>query len=362
MTRSALGLMILIPLWLCLPAPAIGASGTGALLPPASAVLERIAFGSCADEELPQPIWNRIAAARPDLFLFIGDNVYADSRADGPLPEASVAEIARSYQRLALIPEYAAFRSQTPMLAIWDDHDYGINDAGAELPVKQESKALFMDFFGMGPDHPARGREGLYHAETYGPPGRRVQIILLDTRWFRSPLKPTDMRDSPGRERYLPDPDPEKTMLGDAQWSWLARMLEEPADLRLIISSVQLIADGHGWEGWRTLPLERQRFYDLLRIKAAQSVVLLSGDRHVGGFYVRKDITGYPLIELTSSSLNRSFRKERVTEADPISSETCTARRISVWSRSTGSGGCSRSSSAMPQVSRCAASLSRSTA
>ena len=40
--------------------------------------LSRIAFGSCADQAQPQPIWEAILAWRPDLFIFAGDNVYGD--------------------------------------------------------------------------------------------------------------------------------------------------------------------------------------------------------------------------------------------------------------------------------------------
>jgi alkaline phosphatase D len=105
-----------------------------------------------------------------------------------------------------------------------------------------------------------------------------VQVILLDTRFFRSPLKPTDQRNAPGRERYLPDEDPTKTMLGEAQWAWLADRLREPAEVRLIVSSVQVLAEGHGWERWGNFPRERQRLYDLIRDTGARGVVYLSGD------------------------------------------------------------------------------------
>ena len=115
----------------------------------------------------------------------------------------------------------------------------------------------------------------MYDARTFGPPSMRVQVILLDTRFFRSPLKPTDERGAPGKERYLPDDDPAKTMLGDAQWAWLAERLREPAALRLIVSSIQVLAEGHGWERWSNLPKERQRLFDLIRDTGARSVLFL---------------------------------------------------------------------------------------
>ena len=61
-------------------------------------------------------------------------------------------------------------------------------------------------------------------------------------------------------------------MLGDAQWAWLAERLREPAALRLIVSSIQVLAEGHGWERWSNLPKERQRLFDLIRDTGARSV------------------------------------------------------------------------------------------
>lgn len=74
--------------------------------------------------------------------------------------------------------------------------------------------------------------------------------------------------------------------------------------MRLLVSSIQVIAEGHGWEAWRTLPAERERLYQTLRRTHARDVIVLSGDRHRAGIYRHDDALGYPLYELTSSSLN----------------------------------------------------------
>ena len=286
-------------------------------MPASDAVLTRIAFGSCADEELPQPIWKAIAAADPDLFLFIGDNIYADWLDGKPVDVVTPQIISDAYDRLDGQPDYSAFRAQVPILATWDDHDYGKNDAGVEFPNKVESKQLMLDFFAVPDDAAVRSRDGVYQARIIGPEGKRVQIIMLDTRWFRSPLKPTDDWGALGKERFLPDDDPAKTMLGEAQWGWLEEQLGKPADLRLLVSSIQVIAEVHGWEAWRTMPRQRQRFFDMLKKSGAENLVLLSGDRHVGGLYRIEGETGYPLHEFTSSSLNKSFfRGNEVPEMD----------------------------------------------
>lgn len=167
-----------------------------------------------------------------------------------------------------------------------------------------------LDFFGLDESEAVRQRDGLYYAKTFGSEGRRLQVIMLDTRWYRSSLKKTDDYGAKGKERYLPDPTPSKTMLGEAQWAWLEGELKKPADVRLLVSSQQVIADGHGWEAWRNLPAERAKLYDLIESTGATGVVMLSGDRHVGGLYENSIVASYPLIELTSSSLNLAFNNE----------------------------------------------------
>ena len=274
--------------------------------PPAP--LTRIAFGSCADEEKPQPIWDAVMAYRPELFLFAGDNVYGDVRAGRNVPDEELIEgLRESYVQASHLPGLMRVRTTVPSLATWDDHDYGKNDAGADFPGRHEAQRLFLQFWNVPLSDPRHSRDGVYHARTFGPEGQRIQVILLDTRFFRSPLKPTDQRGAPGKERYLPDEDPAKTMLGEEQWTWLAARLREPAEVRLIVSSIQVLADGHGWERWGNFPRERQRLYDLIRTTGANGVVLLSGDRHIGGLYREAAGVPYRLVEITSSGINQVF-------------------------------------------------------
>jgi alkaline phosphatase D len=292
-----------------------GAAALGALAgcaaPPLQApgALRRIGFASCIDQTRPQPIWDTVLADRPDLFVFGGDNVYCE------MPY-SLANLRRAYAQAVESPGMSRLRRQVPHLAIWDDHDYGANDGGAEFAFKAESKSEFLGFWKVPADDPRRAREGLYHAQAYGPPGRRVQVILLDTRWFRSPWKPTDRRDAPGRERYVPDPDPAKTMLGEAQWRWLEAQLKQPADVRLVVSGIQVVVEGHGWERWGNLPRERERLYRLIADTGAGGVVFVSGDRHIGALYEETPAAvPYPLYEMTSSGVTHPWAK--AAEAGP---------------------------------------------
>ena len=276
---------------------ALASSPSGAQTEPP---LTRIAFGSCAHQDKPQPIWDAVLRYRPDLFVFAGDNVYGD------LTPGAADNLAEAYARAARIEGYRRLRDTVPVLATWDDHDYGQNDAGGDFPGKQESKALFLQFWQVPEDDPRRRRDGVYDARIHGPPGMRLQIVLLDTRSFRSPLrrKPAG---APGPGPYAPDPDPAKTMLGEAEWAWLEEQLRRPAELRLIVSSVQVLAEGHGYERWGNLPRERQRLLELVASTRANGVIFLSGDRHVGALYRLSEGVRYPLYEITSSGLNMFY-------------------------------------------------------
>jgi alkaline phosphatase D len=290
---------------------ALGAAFAGLALPAVARAqqgpLTRIAFGSCADQTNPQPVWDAVLGYRPDLFLFMGDNVYADRM----VRPADAQSLRAAYAATGEIEGYVRLRRSVPHLAVWDDHDYGQNDGGADYALKEISKAIFLEFWQAPPGDPRRGREGIYDARLYGGSGQRVQVILLDIRWFKSPWRPTDARNAPGKERYLPDDDPDKTILGETQWAWLAEQLRVPAELRVIVSSIQVLADGHGWERWGNFPRERQKLFDAIRSTGANGVVLLSGDRHLGALYRERNGTPYAFLEATSSGLNKFFPDSR---------------------------------------------------
>jgi alkaline phosphatase D len=144
----------------------------------------------------------------------------------------------------------------------------------------------------------------VYDAQIFGPAGERVQIILLDTRYFRSPLKEMVTR-RPGEGRYVANRDTNATLLGEAQWTWLEQQLRKPAELRLLVSSIQVIGQDHNWEKWMNFPHERARLYRLIHDTGARSLIVLTGDRHHAELNVmRSALVGYPLYDLTSSGLN----------------------------------------------------------
>lgn len=270
-------------------------------------VLTRFAFGSCFNENRAARIWNTIARTDPQLFMMIGDNVYGDTNWRG---DAELGTLRASYAKLAATPEFTSFYRQVPFMTTWDDHDYGFNDAGREFAFKGWAETIYENFWNSPAE--VRARPGVYESRIFGQEGQRVQVILLDTRYFRSPL--TRAAVAPGEPRpplgpYVPDASPQAEMLGAEQWTWLQEELSKPADLRLVFSSIQVLTDAHNFESWEAMPAEREKLFGMLAGRNGGGVLLLSGDRHAGGIYRDTPAAygGQPLWEITSSSLNYAF-------------------------------------------------------
>ena len=221
----------------------------------------RFAFGSCVGKEpwLDAAMWADLDARTPvDLVLLLGDNHYANT----PEPEK---------QRAAFIAhrDNAGFRSlfqHTPMYAIWDDHDFGVNDSDGTQKDKERSLRTFKEFFA----NPAFGEAenpGVYFKLTRGD----IDFFMLDDRYHRSPNKAAN--------------DENKTMLGAKQLTWLKR------ELLASKATVKVIGAGGEWQvngsddSWRSFQRERKEIFDLLAEHGMKNVLLLSGDRHFTAGY-----------------------------------------------------------------------------
>lgn len=284
-----------------------------------AAPLTRIAFGSCNHHGRSQDIWQSIAATKSGVFLAIGDNVYGDTGYRG---DADLGSFQAAYRQQAAYPEFQAFMVAQPVLATWDDHDFGTNDSGGSFFAKEWSETLFENFWNSSAE--VRARPGVYDSVAVGPVGQRVQIIILDTRFFRS-----DLTEKPYSEEryplgsYLPNSNPSAQVLGDAQWRWLEVELAKPADLRIVVSSIQVLTDAHDFESWENFPIQREKLYQMLAGRTASGIVLLSGDRHSGGVYTDTPAAlGEQVWELTSSSLNLAFVSADASEREPDARRT----------------------------------------
>ena len=254
-----------------------------------------IAFGSCNRQDEIQPLWNAILQEKPDLFIWGGDNIYADTD--------DMDELEADYQTQKNHPDYQKLIETTPILGTWDDHDYGKNDAGRNWEYKEESQQLFLDFFDVAEDDPRREREGVYHAKNFQEDGKTIKVIVLDTRYFRSELQKSKEKG----KRY--ERDYSGTILGTKQWEWLQNELKNStADYNVILSSIQILSAEHGFETWGNFPSEVEKLEKLLETSKAKNVILLSGDRHISEFSEKNiEELDYPLVDFTSSGMTHSY-------------------------------------------------------
>jgi alkaline phosphatase D len=254
--------------------------------------LDRMAFGSCNRQDAPQPLWKPILADRPDLWIWMGDNIYGDS----PVMDTLRAKYARQNAN----PDYQRLKASTPIIGVWDDHDYGINDGDKRFAQKKESRDLMFDFLGMPADAQERNREGGYSAHTYGTGDQQVKVILLDGRYFRDTLSRLD-------RQYQVNLTGQ--MLGDSQWKWLEEELNSStARVNFIVSGVQFLPTEHVYEKWANFPKEREKLLDLIARSGAQTPILMSGDRHISEIMKLVD-TRFPkgLYEVTASGLTHTW-------------------------------------------------------
>ena len=259
----------------------------------------KIAFGSCLDQDYPQPIWQSIKNENIDSFIFLGDNVYGD------MPSGNLIKMKKAYaKQKEMIPEWLLDKDVN---VIWDDHDYGVNDGGFEYKLKEEAQRLYLDFWGSSQNDKRRSQEGTYFNNILNIDGLKVNIIGLDTRYFRSTTKSR-------KDNYEPIDKNNITMLGEDQWLWLNEVISQEADLIILLSSVQVLPTAHSWEKWNIFPTERTKLLNLLE-KEETKTIILSGDRHKAGFYEYGE-----LFEISSSSLNKSIKKifKEPKEYDPL--------------------------------------------
>jgi len=270
-------------------------------------LISTIAFGSCANQDVPlQPALKLAAEKNPDLFVFLGDNIYGDTY--------EMDTLRAKYQRWASQPTFQQLAATTSFVATWDDHDYGWNDSGRHYPYKEESKEIFLEFFDAAPDDIRRQREGIYTSYYFSEGEDTLQLLVLDTRTFRDHLRkydgePVDTTLFHYGLDYYPygENETDSTLLGEAQWQWLEEQLEVPADVRLVASSTQFSISWNSYEAWVNFPHEQQRMLDLIKKTKANGVFFISGDVHYGEISELKTEGLYPLYDITSSGITSTW-------------------------------------------------------
>lgn len=136
----------------------------------------------------------------------------------------------------------------------------------------------------------AQGRE----ARVFGPPGKQVQVIVLDTMARR-------------------EPPSFGALLGPEQWTWFREQLRQPAQLRVVASSLPVLSEDHRGEKWADWPHERTMLFDMISDTEADGVLFISGDIDHAELSAVSGLAVYPLYDLTSSPMNMK-REEPITE------------------------------------------------
>jgi len=265
-----------------------------------------IAFGSCDDENKPQELWNDIVKQKPSLWIWGGDNIYADS--------GDTLNLKSRYSKQKSDPGYQQLLKTCPITGTWDDHDYGTNDGGKNWPHKDAAKVQALRFFGFTKNNPIWNHSGIYNSMIIGEGEEEIKVINLDTRYFRDTLVKVYYKpEGTERREYRYEPNLTSDVLGDAQWQWLeAELKNSDVSLFIINSSIQVLSEEHRFEKWANFPAARKRLLDLL-VKMKKNVIIISGDRHIAEFskIVLPGMTN-PLYDFTSSGLTHTWQEKWV--------------------------------------------------
>jgi alkaline phosphatase D len=253
----------------------------------------KIAFGSCCVQIGDLSIFDSILKQKPELYLALGDNMYGDFL-PGTYPDS--AWLALNYNILGTNASFKRLKQNVPIVATYDDHDYGGNNRGNEYPFKRQTANLLLNFFNTPANSTQRNHTGVYGSYFYGDDAHKLQIIVLDTRVF------LDVFSS---EPISPTSDTTKHFLGTEEWNWLRSELLKPAKVRIVMSSTQMLHEHNGYESWTNYPHELQRFFNLIKETRAEGIFMVSGDVHWAELSMQKPAGLYNLYDMTSSGLNQ---------------------------------------------------------
>ncbi len=225
-------------------------------------------------------IFRHIANMDPDLMLWMGDNVYY-RELDWATPTQMDARYAHTRRAPALQP----LLGHTHNYAIWDDHDYGPNNANRSYRLKGAGLRIFKRYW-ANPNYGTPDTPGVFGMFEWGD----VDVFLLDNRYHRSPTE-------------APRTDA-KTMWGRAQRQWLIDALTtSDAPFKLVVNGGQVITTQTEHETLARFPQEQSRLLNALREREIEGVVFLSGDRHITELLKRHPEDLYPIYEFTNSPL-----------------------------------------------------------
>jgi alkaline phosphatase D len=225
-------------------------------------------------------IFATMAAQAPDMMLWLGDNIYFREADYG-----SRWGMAERYRHTRALPELQPLLQATHHYAIWDDHDYGPDNASRSFALGDTSQELFRRYW-ANPAYGLQGSGGIFTSVAF----HDVDFFLLDNRTWRDNDRAPD--------------NPDKAMFGAVQLAWLKdALLASKAPFKIIASGSQLLNDLTGKEAWAHFPDERAGFLAWLDEAGIDGVLMLSGDTHYSALFKLPRTDSYPLHDLSCSPL-----------------------------------------------------------
>lgn len=271
----------------------------------------RFVVGSCAyinDSLYDRPgqpyggeyeIFRAITAQNPDFMLWLGDNVY--------LREAdwnSRSGILYRYTHTRSLPELQPLLALCPHYAIWDDHDFGPNDADRGFWARNVTREAFTLFWANPSYGVPSAPEGITTFFEWGD----ADFFLLDNRTYRAPNKR-----STG----------ERSFLGTAQLEWLIDALKSSrATFKFVACGSQILNPSPGFENFINYAAERETLLKRIEQENIWGVIFLTGDRHFSEISVLTLPNGQKVYDITSSPLTASpFREAPQRDGNPLRME-----------------------------------------
>ncbi|KAK1940238.1 putative membrane protein [Babesia divergens] len=278
--------------------------------------LLKLGIGSCQKVDLDlKRVYDSIVRYDPDMFLFTGDVVYAANGCCEPHCLKTV------YDKLTSSSAYQQFaRSMKRIEAIYDDHDFGINDGDGAFKYKEFSQKYLMDFLNKPHDHYRRRRKGSYFSVLFRDPNNAkntVKLIVLDVRYHRSCFYYCPCQTCLWKPKHMSlfiyhrlinfilglGWDHDGDVLGEEQWHWLEGQLHNSeAESHIIVSSMQIFTRYAITESWGLLPRAKDRLVNLMLATKPKNPIFVSGDVHYGEIDVMDGV-----VEITASSLTHSI-------------------------------------------------------
>lgn len=259
----------------------------------------KMAVASCSATylyDVQKKIWPELLSHKPDVVLLIGDNVYVDRYINGN-SVSSKKDIWTRYVEMRKVLSIYQSKQLTPIFAIWDDHDYGKNDADVDFRFKYESKKVFESFFSQTPIKGlfVKGPGISFVLKAFGQ-----RLFFMDNRFFRT----ANVNDK--RNRLRLSKVKYETHWGKKQERWLFSQLQNSNTPSWLIDGGQFFGAYLPWESYEAShPNNFKKVFIKNIQKSKAAVAFISGDRHFFEFIkIPKQELGFTSYEITSSGIH----------------------------------------------------------